>query len=151
NGIYAWITPKDLSNFSGRYISYGERNITEQGLKSCSTRLMPKHTILFSSRAPIGYVAIAQQECCTNQGFKSVIPNEDTDYMFLYYLLKYNKDNIENIGSGTTFKEVSGNTMKSIEVYVPNEKSEQQRIAAALLSLDDKIELNNKINENLAA
>lgn len=53
---------------------------------------MPAHTVLFSSRAPIGYIAIADQEVCTNQGFKSVVPNEETDYMFLYYLLKYNKD-----------------------------------------------------------
>ena len=95
-GTISWITPKDLAGFSGRFISHGERNITEQGLKSCSTQLMPAHTVLFSSRAPIGYIAIAEQEVCTNQGFKSVVPNESTDYMFLYYLLKYNKDKIEN-------------------------------------------------------
>ena len=112
NGNISWITPKDLSTFNGRYILRGERNITEIGLRSCSTRLLPPNTVLFSSRAPIGYVAIAAKEMCTNQGFKSVIPNPNTDYMFLYYLLKYNKDNIENMGSGTTFKEVSGNTMK---------------------------------------
>lgn len=82
-------------------------------------QLVPPHTVLFTSRAPIGYMAIAENEVCTNQGFKSVIPNKNTDYMFLYYLLKYNKDKIENMGSGTTFKEVSGNTMKRIEVRVP--------------------------------
>ena len=60
NGDIAWITPKDLSSFSGRYIQRGERNITEIGLKSCSTQLLPKNTVLFSSRAPIGYVAIAE-------------------------------------------------------------------------------------------
>ena len=85
NGTISWITPKDLSNFSGRFISHGERNITEIGLKSCSAHLMPKNTILFSSRAPIGYIAIANQELCTNQGFKSVVPNDETDFMFLYY------------------------------------------------------------------
>ena len=150
-GTIAWITPKDLAGFSGRFISCGERNITEQGLKSCSTQLMPAHTILFSSRAPIGYIAIADQEVCTNQGFKSVIPNNDTDYMFLYYLLKYNKDKIENLGSGTTFKEVSGSTMRGIEVAVPNTIEEQRKIASILSALDDKIEENNKVNENLAA
>lgn len=92
-GNIAWITPKDLSTLSGRYIGNGERNITEIGLKSCSTQLLPKNSVLFSSRAPIGYVAIAQNEVCTNQGFKSVIPNSDTDPLFLYYLLKYNKKN----------------------------------------------------------
>ena len=149
NGDISWITPKDLSTFRGRYILRGERNITEIGLNSCSTRLLPPNTVLFSSRAPIGYVAIAAKEMCTNQGFKSVIPNTDTDFMFLYYLLKYNRDNIENMGSGTTFKEVSGNTMKSIKVCVPVDIDEQRRIGAVLSAIDDKIELNTAINENL--
>ncbi len=148
-GTISWITPKDLAGFSGRFISHGERNITEQGLKSCSTQLMPAHTVLFSSRAPIGYIAIAEQEVCTNQGFKSVVPNEDTDYMFLYYLLKYNKDKIENLGSGTTFKEVSGSTMRGIEVSVPETIEEQRQIASVLSALDDKIEKNTEVNENL--
>ena len=148
-GTIAWITPKDLAGFSGRFISRGERNITEQGLKSCSTQLMPAHTVLFSSRAPIGYIAIAEQEVCTNQGFKSVVPDEKTDYMFLYYLLKYNKEKIENLGSGTTFKAVSGSTMRGIEVRVPETIEEQQRIASVLSALDDKIEKNTEVNENL--
>ena len=148
-GIIPWITPKDLAGFSGRFISRGERNITEQGLKSCSTQLMPAHTVLFSSRAPIGYIAIAKQEVCTNQGFKSVVPNEDTDYMFLYYLLKHNKDKIENLGSGPTFKEVSGSTMRGIEVSVPENIEEQRQIASMLSALDDKIEKNTEINKNL--
>ena len=148
-GTIAWITPKDLAGFSGRFISRGERNITEQGLKSCSTQLMPAHTVLFSSRAPIGYIAIAEQEVCTNQGFKSVVPDEKSDYMFLYYLLKYNKEKIETLGSGTTFKEVSGSTMRGIEVRVPETIEEQQRIASVLSALDDKIEKNTEVNENL--
>lgn len=149
NGTIAWITPKDLSTFTGRYIQRGERNITEIGLKNCSTQLLPKDTVLFSSRAPIGYVAIAANEVCTNQGFKSVIPNENTDPLFLYYLLKYNKDKIEGMGSGTTFKEVSGNTMKNIVVSIPTDKKVQKKIARYLEMIDDKIELNNAINNNL--
>ena len=149
NGTIAWITPKDLSTFSGRYIQHGERNITEAGLRSCSTQLLPKNTVLFSSRAPIGYVAIAANDVCTNQGFKSVIPNENTDPIFLYYLLKYNKDKIEGLGSGTTFKEVSGSTMKNIVVSVPKDKKIQERIASMLNSIDNKIEENEKINNNL--
>jgi len=149
NGTIAWITPKDLSTFSGRYIQHGERNITETGLKSCSTQLLPKNTVLFSSRAPIGYVAIAANDVCTNQGFKSVIPNENTNPLFLYYLLKYNKDKIEGMGSGTTFKEVSGNTMKNIVVSVPTDKKVQERISSMLGSIDDKIEENERINNNL--
>ena len=149
DGKIAWITPKDLSTFSSRYIERGERNITEIGLKSCSTQLLPPNTVLFSSRAPIGYIAIAANEVCTNQGFKSVIPNENTDPLFLFYLLKYNKDKIEGMGSGTTFKEVSGNTMKNIVVNVPTDKKVQEKIAAILGSIDDKIEENEQINNNL--
>lgn len=149
NGTIAWITPKDLSTFSRRYIQHGERNITEAGLRSCSTQLLPKNTVLFSSRAPIGYVAIAANDVCTNQGFKSIIPNENTNPLFLYYLLKYNKDKIEGMGSGTTFKEVSGNTMKNIVVSVPTDKKVQERISSMLGSIDDKIEENERINNNL--
>ena len=149
NGTISWITPKDLSTFTRRYIQRGERNITEIGLKSCSTQLLPKHAVLFSSRAPIGYVAIAANEICTNQGFKSVVPNENIDPLFLYYLLKYNKDKIEGMGSGTTFKEVSGNTMKNIVVSVPIDKKVQERISSILGSIDDKIEVNESINNNL--
>ena len=148
-GNIAWITPKDLSTFSGRYIQRGERNITEIGLKSCSTQLLPENTVLFSSRAPIGYVAIAANEVCTNQGFKSVIPNEATDPLFLFYLLKHNKDKIEAMGSGTTFKEVSGNTMKNIIVRVPSDKEVQNNIVSILGTIDDKIEENERINNNL--
>lgn len=149
NGDIAWITPKDLSDFKGRYISRGERNITKTGMESCSTQLLPKNTILFSSRAPIGYVAIAENEMCTNQGFKSVIPNENVDYLFLYYLLKYNKDKIESMGSGTTFKEVSGSTMRNIEIMIPESMDTQRKIASVLDSIDSKIENNQKINNNL--
>lgn len=149
NGDIAWITPKDLSDFKGRYISRGERNITKAGMESCSTQLLPKNTILFSSRAPIGYVAIAENEMCTNQGFKSVIPNENVDYLFLYYLLKYNKDKIESMGSGTTFKEVSGSTMRNIEIMIPESVDTQRKIASVLDSIDSKIENNQKINNNL--
>ena len=148
-GDIAWITPKDLSTLKGRFITHGERNITEKGLNSCSTQMMPTNAVLFSSRAPIGYVAIAANPLCTNQGFKSIIANADNDPMFLYYLLKYNKNAIEAMGSGTTFKEVSGSTMRSIRVRVPVSKAEQQRIASVLDALDSKIENNDKINDNL--
>ena len=149
DGNIPWLTPKDLSVNDNKYIFRGERNITEEGFKSCSCKMLPKGSILFSSRAPIGYVAIAANDMCTNQGFKSVIPNEETDSEFLYYLLKYNKNNIASQGSGTTFAEVSGKTMKEIEVVVPKEKDDQRRIASILSSLDRKIELNNKINADL--
>jgi len=146
-GKVAWLTPKDLSNYNGRYISHGDRSITELGLKSCSAKLLPKNSVLFTSRAPIGYVAISSNEVATNQGFKSIIPNENTDYLFLYYLLKFNKNKIESMGSGTTFKEVSGAVMRNIEVLVPKYKKDQILIGKILSSLDDKIELNTRMNK----
>lgn len=149
NGDIPWLTPKDLAGYSARYISHGERNITKAGLESCSAKMLPKGTVLFSSRAPIGYVAIAQNDVCTNQGFKSIIPNADVNPLFLYYLLKYNKEKIEAVGSGTTFKEVSGAAMKNVEVYVPAELNVQNRIASVLDSIDSKIENNNEISSNL--
>lgn len=149
DGNISWITPKDLSNYYDRYISYGERMISEEGFKSCSCKILPKGSVLFSSRAPIGYVAIAANDLCTNQGFKSIIPNTKViDSDFLYYLLIYNKNRIEAMGSGTTFKEVSGNVMRNVIVLIPKLQS-QKSIASILSSLDDKIELNRRINENL--
>ncbi len=145
----AWITPKDLSTLQGRYIKKGSRSISRLGFKSCSCVLLPKHAILFSSRAPIGYVAIAKKRLCTNQGFKSIIPNKKIYFEFLYYLLKYNKDNISNIGGGTTFKEVSGATLGLFKVKIPPTYYEQQKIARTLSILDQKIENNHKINELL--
>ena len=149
DGDISWITPKDLSGYESMYIDRGERMITQQGYNSCSCKMLPKGSVLFSSRAPIGYVAIAANDLCTNQGFKSVIPNNKiVNNIFLYYLLAYNKNFIEGLGSGTTFKEVSGQTMKNIVVKIPS-LSTQHQISSILKSLDDKIEVNRKINENL--
>lgn len=149
NGNIPWLTPKDLSDFQYRYIEKGKRNITKSGLNSCSAQFLPAGSVLFSSRAPIGYIAIAKNPIVTNQGFKSIIPDkEKVDSLFLYYLLKYKKNDIEALGSGTTFKEVSGFTMKNVEVFIPSLKVQQQ-IAGVLGALDDKIELNRRINENL--
>ena len=148
-GDISWITPKDLSSLQGRYISRGERNITKKGLASCSAQLMPPKTILFTSRAPIGYVAIADQTVCTNQGFKSIVPNAKVNPLFLYYLLVYNKEAIEAMGSGTTFKEVSGKAMRAVKVHIPSDMQSQIKIASLLDSIDSKIEANAKLNDNL--
>ena len=151
DGDIAWITPKDLSLLSGRYIYKGERSITEAGYKSCSCQMLPAGSILFSSRAPIGYIAIAGNDLCTNQGFKSVVPNpEIVNSHFLYYLLSYEKNRIAEMGSGTTFMEISGNVMKNIEVKLPH-LSIQNKIAEILTSLDEKIETNQRINDNLTS
>lgn len=106
-GDIVWITPKDLSDQQSKFVYQGERNITEQGFDSCSTSILPTNSILMSSRAPIGLVSIAKHEVCTNQGFKSFIPKSISDSIYLYYYIKHNIKQIEQLGTGTTFKEVS--------------------------------------------
>ncbi|MGL2756043.1 restriction endonuclease subunit S [Helicobacter pylori] len=145
----AWITPKDLSTLQGRYIKKGSRSISRLGFKSCSCVLLPKHAILFSSRAPIGYVAIAKKRLCTNQGFKSIIPNKKIYFEFLYYLLKYHKNNFINMGEGTTIKGIYNIALGLFKVKIPPTYYEQQKIARTLSILDQKIENNHKINELL--
>lgn len=152
DGDIVWITPKDLSNQNSRYISRGERTITKEGLASCSATMVPKGTILMSSRAPIGLLSIANTELCTNQGFKNFIPDiNKVDSEFLYYYLKIKIGDIEKLGSGTTFKEVSKSSIENYEVLIPEKKTDQQNIASVLSSLDSKIELNNRINAELEA
>ena len=106
-GDIVWITPKDLSDQQSKFVYQGERNITKQGFNSCSTSMLPTNSILMSSRAPIGLVSIAKHEVCTNQGFKSFIPKSISDSIYLYYYIKHHIKQIEQLGTGTTFKEVS--------------------------------------------
>jgi len=116
----AWITPKDLSINKSKFISHGEIDITELGLKNSSASILPEGTVLFSSRAPIGYIAIAAGEVTTNQGFKSVVPKPEIGTPFVYFFLKHNLPTIEGMASGSTFKEVSGSTMKKIPAIIPD-------------------------------
>jgi len=116
----AWITPKDLANDKSKFISHGENDITELGLENSSACIMPEGTVLFSSRAPIGYIAIAAGEVTTNQGFKSVVPKEEIGTAYVYFFLKHNLPVIEGVASGSTFKEVSGSIMKRIPAIIPD-------------------------------
>ena len=142
----AWITPKDLSNDKSKFISHGEIDITEQGFKNCSAIKMPKGTILYSSRAPIGYIAIAKNELTTNQGFKSVIPNDDIGNAYIYYFLKSNFDLIDSMASGSTFKEISGTAMKNIPILIPDEKTllEFQSFSSGIFDEQEKLEEENQ-------
>ena len=116
----AWITPKDLSVSKSKFSSRGSEDITSDGYKNSSAKLMPRGTVLFSSRAPIGYISIATNEICTNQGFKSAVPGiAGTGY--LYYFLQANTEKIESKASGSTFKEASGSLMKALEVIIPTD------------------------------
>lgn len=138
-GSIAWIPPADLSGYTSKYISHGSRNITQKGYDSCSAHLMPRGTVLFSSRAPIGYVAIAENSICTNQGFKSIVPNDDIDSEFLYYQLQYLRKKIQEKGSGTTFKEISGKVLGETDIVVPS-LEEQFRIVARIEELFSELD-----------
>ena len=118
NGII-WLSPADLSKQATKFISKGAKDITELGYNSCSTKMLPKGSVLFSSRAPIGLMAITTQELCTNQGFKSIIPKEDVGLEYVYYYILSIKDKIAEENTGSTFDEVSGQTMKEYSAIIP--------------------------------
>lgn len=148
NGEIPWLTPRDLSNYTKRKIRRGERNISERGLQNSNVRILPKGTVLLSSRAPIGYLAIAENEISTNQGFQSIIPNQEATTEFLYYLLKANVEYLKSQGEGTTFGELSKRTLKELVFSFPGLR-EQLAIASILSSIDDKIDLLHRQNKTL--
>lgn len=119
NGI-VWLSPRDLTTSGLKFIYRGDTCITEEAYKSCSTKLMPAGTVLLTSRAPVGTVAIAMVGLCTNQGFKSIIPQKDIGTAYVYYFLKENRQMLENHSSGTTFMEISGNVLRNMPAPIPN-------------------------------
>ena len=117
----AWITPKDLSlNTGNKFITKGELDVSDKGIKVASLNIMPKGTILLSSRAPIGYLAISREQVTTNQGFKSFVPKKSYTTEYVYYAIKNMIPTIENNSAGSTFKEVSGSTLKAIKICLPD-------------------------------
>jgi len=138
-GNVSWISPIDLSKYEAKYISTGAKSITQLGLLKSSAKLMPSGSVLFSSRAPIGYVAIAAQELCTNQGFKSIIPNDSIYNEYLYYFLKASKRQADDLASGTTFKEISLTNFSIIEIPLPP-FTEQKRIVAKIEELFSELD-----------
>lgn len=139
-GDIPWLTPADLSGYKGKYISNGARFITEEGLAGSSAKLMPAGAVLFTSRAPIGYVVIAQNEICTNQGFKSfVLKSDDIFPDYVYWWLKGSKQLAESFASGTTFLELSGSKAKQLPIPIaPLEQ--QKRIVAKIEELFSHID-----------
>ena len=137
-GDIPWLTPKDLSNFQGRYIARGERNLTREGVEAAGLRILPSGTVLLSTRAPIGYVAIAKNPITTNQGFRSLIVKPGFEPEFIYYLLKRDTERLKAFSSGTTFGELSGSTLAELRFSIPP-LPEQRAITRVLGSLDDEI------------
>ena len=152
DGDIPWITPADLSRLEGKEVSATARRITDAGLSSCSARILPPRSVLFSSRAPIGHVAINTVPMATNQGFKSFVPDHEIlSSDFLYWWLKTNKAYLQSLGRGATFKEVSKEIVESIEIPLPP-REEQRRIAAILDKAQDlslRAQLSNQLASSL--
>ncbi|MBX6765111.1 MAG: restriction endonuclease subunit S [Rubrobacteraceae bacterium] len=149
DGDIPWLTPKDLASPHPRYVHRGERNLSRKGLESCSAQLLPANSVLLSSRAPIGYLAIAANPLATNQGFRSLVVKPDYDHEYVYYWLLANIEELERHATGSTFKELSGSSLKQIRIQLPADRGEQRAIAHILGTLDDKIELNRRMSETL--
>ena len=141
-----WITPRDLSNITDKFIAHGADDITQAGFDSCSVKKLPAGTVLFSSRAPIGYIAIATDEVTTNQGFKSIVPRREVGTAFVYCFLTRNKNRIADAGSGTTFPEISGKTMSGIELALPDTAlcAEFEEWATPILNEQCQLEAENR-------
>ena len=147
-GDVVWVTPKDLSEQKQKFIYHGERNISQMGYNSCSAYLLPINTILMSSRAPIGLLAIAKKELCTNQGFKNFVPKEGSMAAYMYYYLQTHIKQIEQLGTGTTFKEVSREDILKFPILRPSDKVLNLWKEKVTALNDRQLEL-QKENENL--
>ena len=135
DGEINWFTPKDLSSLVGKYIDESPEKITEQGYKSCSTNLLPPFSLMLSSRAPIGHLAINTVPASTNQGFKSLIPKNNIDVNYLYYAIKRIVPMLQDLGNGATFKELSKSTLSKVKIPLPPLET-QKKIAEKLDAAD---------------
>ena len=131
NGTITWITPTDMGQLPTKYIRSSQRTITQTGYASCSTKLIPAGAVVMSTRAPIGHLRIASVPLCTNQGCKTFVPGADVDTEFLYFSLLIHMEDIQALGSGSTFQEVSKTKLSKFEICLPP-FIEQKRIAALL-------------------
>jgi len=136
-GEVAWATPTDLSKLKGKHLARTERTITRKGLSSCAAKVLPANSVLFSSRAPIGLVAINTEPMATNQGFKSFVPSDELDASFLFWWLKANRQRLEDLGTGATFKEVAKRVVSEVQIPLP--PIDVQRRIAAILDKADAI------------
>ncbi len=130
-----WVTPKDISKLSNKVLDDAPEYISQLGFDKCATYLLPKGSVLLTSRAPIGNVAIAGRDMCTNQGFKSLVPSDSVESSYLYYCMLAYSPKLEALGNGATFKEVSKKVVEEFKIPLPL-LEEQKRIAAILDKAD---------------
>jgi type I R/M system specificity subunit len=145
DGEIQWFTPSEVGK--NKYVDLSVRTITEEGLNNSSAKLLPRNTILLSSRATIGECSLSLRECATNQGFQSLV-SKKCNVDFLYYLIQTKKKDLIRKSCGSTFLEISANEVRKIQVSVPSEV-EQQNIAGLLSLLDERIATQNKIIDKL--
>ncbi|MGF1903646.1 restriction endonuclease subunit S [Aliivibrio salmonicida] len=142
NGSINWFTPKDLSKLKSKYIENSSEKITKEGFASCSVRLLPAKSLLLSSRAPIGHIAINSKESCTNQGFKSLIPKSNLNIDYLYYAIMKIVPKLKDMGNGATFKEISKTTLGKVSIPFPS--LENQKKIAEILDAADSLRQKDK-------
>ncbi|OIR19597.1 type-1 restriction enzyme EcoKI specificity protein [mine drainage metagenome] len=130
-GPHQWITPAEMGKRSSPYIGETERTVTDAGLQNSSARMLPPYSVILSSRAPIGHLVINTEPMATNQGCKGLVPSEQIHYKFLYHYLSSIVGLLNDLGSGATFKELSGGKLKEVGIPVPP-LPEQQRIVRIL-------------------
>ena len=143
NGEIHWFTPSEIKS---AYVDKSVRTITELGLVKSSAKLLPAGAVLLTTRATIGEVAIAQKECCTNQGFQSLVVNDGINNIFIANWIKQNKNELTKRAKGSTFAEISKSEVEKIPLVIPN-TDEQNKIAKFLTLLDERIATQNKIIE----
>ncbi len=152
DGSISWLTPADLSGYTAKTIGHGSRFITQKGLDTSSAKMMPAGTVLFTSRAPIGYVAIASNPVCTNQGFKSFVLKDGVLPDYAYWWLKGNKELAESMANGTTFLELSGAKAKQLPIPIAP-LDQQKRIVAEIEKqfsrLDETVASLKRVKANL--
>ncbi|RLB60968.1 MAG: hypothetical protein DRH08_14555 [Deltaproteobacteria bacterium] len=140
NGDIVWVTPNDLSKLKTPYLNDSHKRITKKGLNGCSANLLPAGSIVMSSRAPIGYVALPTIEFCTNQGCKTIKLKSAYHPEFTYYNVLFNIDKVKNLGEGTTFAEIPKSALSTVELSFPKSKHQQAKIAEILSTVDRAIE-----------
>ncbi len=136
-GSLKWITPAELKE-DGMFINDTNRHISKEAVEDSHLKLLPKGTVLFSSRAPIGKVAIADDSMYCNQGFKNMICNDEIDSKYLYFFLKYNSEKIKFMGRGATFKEISKSQMEGLEICLPS-LTVQNQVTTGLMKIDELV------------
>jgi type I restriction enzyme S subunit len=143
-GPHAWITPAEMGNLVSPFLGTSRRTLTNEGLRNASAQLLPKHSVIMSSRAPIGHLVINEVPMATNQGCKGLIPNSELNYKYLYYFLYANKEYLNSLGSGTTFAEISGTKLKTVEIPLPPLEKQREIVE----KLDSTFVEIGKSNEN---